>query len=205
MSTLLRIVKVGGSLFEQADLSDRLQRWIAHQPPGMTVLLAGCGELGESVRKFDKRFQLGEARSHALCIELLGVTAQLLASLLPEAKLCSDWRAILERTVATPMNAPVVFHPVAFLRDAEPVSPGEVLPLSWDVSTDSIAARFAELVRADDLVLLKSRLPPPFTLLDELADCNYVDRYFPWAVKPLAEVRFVNLCDSNFPQVYAFE
>lgn len=202
MNTPLRIVKVGGSLFNLPNLSQRLQTWLATQPAGMTVLLAGCGEFGNVVRKFDTRFHLGEERCHFMCIDLLGVTSQLLAGLLPTAIVTEDHLAIAERSLT---NALIVFKPDRFLRKIEPKLTGDALPVGWDVTTDSIAARLAEVTHADDLVLLKSAPPPKFELLDELADMQYVDRYFPWAVKSLAEVRFVNLTDDHFPQVYAFE
>ena len=205
MSEALRIVKVGGSLFDLPDLPQRLHKWLQTQTGGINVLLAGCGAMGNCVRELDARFQLREHISHGMCVDLLAATTRLLAGLLPATSVLEDWERLAKRTLPLGASSVVIFNPVRFLHQEEAKLAGEPLPTGWDVTTDSIAARLAEVTRADDLVLLKSSLPRDFSRLDELSDAEYVDRYFPWAVRPLAEVRFVNLRDDHFPVVFAFE
>jgi aspartokinase-like uncharacterized kinase len=195
---------MGGSLFTQPHLAARLQAWHARQRAGWTVLVAGLGELGDVLRSYDERFALKPAQSHALCLEALTLSARLLQSLLPAATTCDDVQPLVARQLSSAPPALVVFTATRFLLNEEPYLPGDPLPSGWDVTTDSIAARIAEVVRADELVLLKSCLPRPFMRLEELADQAYVDRYFPWAMRSLAEVRFVNLDDPHFPEVYGF-
>jgi 5-(aminomethyl)-3-furanmethanol phosphate kinase len=75
------------------------------------------------------------------------------------------------------------------------------LPVSWDVTSDSIAARIAGLLGCRELVLLKSCLPgPDVTSLDRASETQYVDRTFPRFARDLVEVRFVNLDDREFAQ-----
>ncbi len=77
----------------------------------------------------------------------------------------------------------VVFCPEDFMQN------DQSLPHSWSVTTDSIAARIADVLQADELVLLKSSEPPDDP--DEMR--GYVDEYFPIAARNLKKIRFVNL------------
>ena len=111
-------------------------------------------------------------------------------------------RASIEGPSATDTRhnagAPIILDVESFLRDVEPAMPGEALPRNWGVTSDSIAARVAVALDADELVLLKSRLPSG--TLDALVAGRYVDRYFPRAVRPLGSVRCVDLRTATFPQ-----
>jgi 5-(aminomethyl)-3-furanmethanol phosphate kinase len=199
MSARLRIVKVGGSLLELSDLAERLRRWLSEQPPATNVLLAGGGTLAEEVRRWDERFQLGQETSHWLCVDLLDVTAQLLKALLPNAHLCWNYTTLCDAIRAGDRTT-IVFVPAGFLRAVEAQLAGLPLPQSWDVTSDSIAARLAEITGAGELVLLKSSLPKSFSQRAELGG-EYVDRYFAHATQGLSKVRLVNLRDAAFAEV----
>ena len=69
--------------------------------------------------------------------------------------------------------------------------PGAVLPASWDVTSDSIAARVAQVLKASELVLLKS-VDAPSRDADELAKLAIVDKFFPEIAGSIAW-RIVNL------------
>jgi aspartokinase-like uncharacterized kinase len=200
MSAGLRIVKVGGSLFELPDLAERLRRWLAMQSRAINVLIAGGGPLADQVRRWDQQFELGEEKSHWLCVDVLDVTAQLLKALLAEAPICWTYTE-LHNALRAGGQGSIVFPPAAFLRSAEAQFAGLPLPHSWDVTSDSIGARLAEIVGADELVLLKSLLPEPYHDAAELAG-EYVDRHFFQAARNV-QARFVNLRDDNFPDVIA--
>lgn len=195
MSLGLRIVKVGGSLLTLPDLAKRLRCWLGQQSPATNVLLAGGGILADEVRRWDERFGLGEETSHWLCIDLLDLTAQVLSALLPEAHLFRDYRAL-----RTGSHETLIFAPGTFIRESEARLPGLPLPHSWDATSDSIAARLAEVTRAEELVLLKSSLPkPPFQGAD--LSGGYVDRRFVQTARSLSVVRLVNLRDDAFAEV----
>ena len=195
-----RVVKLGGSLLDFDNLRPALNNWLAEvRGPFPIVFLAGGGELADAIRRADARHGLGEEASHWLCIRLLGVTARMLAGMLPETEFVDDF-GNLQRRLAEPSAATMVFDPGPFLATAELHLPGCRLPRTWQVTTDSIAARLAEVLAAD-LVLLKSSPPPDaavdaqdrFRYFTELARRDYVDSHFPWAAEAVGKVEMVNL------------
>jgi 5-(aminomethyl)-3-furanmethanol phosphate kinase len=190
----LRIVKVGGSLLDWPDLPMTLGQWLAAQPPADNVLLAGGGALADVIRQADATHRLGEPTAHQLCVELLGVTARLLHSLLADRAALTTFAELLETRRAHRLPRCLVLDPCEFLTHQEPAAAGNPLPHTWDVTSDSIAARIAEVLAADELVLLKSREPPQDSSLAALAADDYVDRYFPVAASGFrGKVRMVNL------------
>ncbi len=186
----LRVVKVGGSLFDLPDLGQRLKTWLAEQPSAVNVLLAGGGELADVIRRADERHHLGDSASHWLCIETLGVSAEWLAAIAGAALIRS--LEALSDSGQTGTTLTVVFDPRGFLRLQEPSLAGERLPESWQVTSDSIAARLATALAADELVLLKSGTAPAYERLEDLAEVGFVDRFFPQAAGMVPRVRFEN-------------
>jgi aspartokinase-like uncharacterized kinase len=179
---------VGGSLFDWPHLAAALMDWVRMQPQAVNVLVAGGGGLAEFVRDAHKRFSLDEETSHWMCVDLLSVSAALLASLLPETVRVATLADLREHVAGSATTHIVVLCPTQFLRVDEPKRDHR-LPRNWSVTSDSIAARIAEVLSADELVLLKSADPlgsgQPFGGL--------VDGYFAEAARDLSNVRLVNL------------
>ena len=193
-SAPLVIVKVGGSLLSWSELPRRLKGWLAIQPAGLYVLVAGAGPLGDFVRRADEQFQLGQERSHWLCVEALSLSARLLSQILGDLPLIDSRASLRELHRGPPASATAcVFDPRPFLVTEEHSAAGNRLPHTWDVTTDSIAARLAQCLEADTLVLLKSCDPPPQATIEEASQSGFVDRHFPKAAAPLACVVCVNL------------
>jgi aspartokinase-like uncharacterized kinase len=190
----LRIVKVGGSLLDWAPLPQALNQWLNGQPAAANVLIAGGGELAEAIRRADQLFGLGAETAHWLCIDALGTMARLLAALpRPPLPLVSSFRQVQSQLPLAEAQA-LVLDPRDFLRVHEPRLPGRPLPHTWEVTSDSIAARLADVLTADELVLLKSTDPPPGATLGDLAASGLVDAYFPFAAAALGgRLRLVNL------------
>lgn len=189
----IRVVKVGCSLFERPDLPAQLSNWLAAQPPALHLFVAGAGELADSIKNWDARFQLGEAVSHWMCVRALSITARALTHILDGASLLGDWNSV-RGWVAPRQESVAVLDVWEFLRKTEPQAPPEPLPHTWRVTTDSIAARVAEVLNADELVLLKARAAPAGE--DDfaaLADSGYVDEYFPTIAPRLKRVTFARL------------
>jgi 5-(aminomethyl)-3-furanmethanol phosphate kinase len=186
-----RVVKVGGSLLNWPPLPGVLRKWLKEQPPAVNVLLCGGGPLADVVRQLDRDFSLGEEAAHWLCIDTLSLSARFLAALLGDVRLVSSLDE-LRGTLTTTEHAIIVFDPRAFLYDDETRLPGRPLPHNWSVTSDSIAARLAETLPADELVLLKSANPAA-TALTDLAALEFVDLYFPIAAQNAPRSRFVNL------------
>ena len=188
-ASTVRVVKVGGSLLQFDGLVPALRRWLAAQTPAVHVLMAGGGALADAVRDADRRFALGEERAHWLCVEVLQVTARLLAALLPEMPLVKT-TAELQCLISAGPPAAAVFCPADFLEREEPLVPGPPLPRTWSATSDSIAARLAVALGADELVLLKSADPPDGA---DPAGEDYVDGHFRTAARDVPAVRMVNL------------
>ena len=190
----VRVVKLGGSLLEWPELGSRLQAWLAVQPRAANVLIVGGGALVDKLRELDAAHKLPAAASHLLAIRAMTVTAALVAELLPRARLIEA----IEQLDRSELASWQILDVWRFLR-LDQASP-DPLPASWDVTSDSIAARVALALEADELVLLKSALPAGPENLESLARAGYVDAYFPRAAQSL-RVRCVNLRCSNFSQV----
>lgn len=196
--TRRRVIKLGGSLLDLADLPARFRRWLSLQPPMQNVVVAGGGRLADVIREAFARHRLDEDDAHWLCIRILGVTAGLAARLLPESVLVKSLEELAGIEGASRL---ILFETESWLRDEELRSPCP-LPHTWDVTSDSIAARLAEWISAEELVLLKSALPAQPATLAAAAESGLVDRYFPVAAADLRSSRLVNLRDGRFPELH---
>jgi len=190
----LRVVKVGGSLLDWDELPAALKNWLTRQTPATNVLVSGGGRFADAIRRADESHALGEEASHWLCVDAMSLTARLLGKM---AKL-----AVVTRAEDVPESAAAcVFDPGQFLRELEPKLFAATLPHTWAVTSDSIAARLAEFLHADELVLLKSCLPEADTGIRSAAATGYVDEYFPIAAARLPRIRCVNLRSGPFEEV----
>ncbi len=211
----VRVVKVGGSLFSWSPLPTALACWLDAQPPAVNVLVAGGGAVADWMRRADARFGLGEAVAHGLCLEMLRVTARLLAAICARRSsttaavgmgdcqiadgraaadlLVTDFAALVRFLDRSHPGQACVFCPHHFMTDWEPRHHPRPLSSTWGTTTDSIAARLAEMVRADELVLLKSADPPATSV----ATSDYVDENFAATARSLPNVHYVNL--RSFP------
>lgn len=202
----VRVVKIGGSLLDLPDLQARLSHWIDSSSPALNVLLVGGGGFAETIRQADARFHLGEERAHWLCIEALGVSARLLGAIFGGRLPIQDWPTLLAirnhlATTQPETSFTVILDPPTFLNFHEPQLPPRAIPHTWDVTTDSIAARMAECLRASELALLKSCDPPADFAVGSAASSRMVDPFFPQAVPEGLKVTWTNLrMGSGEPQ-----
>jgi 5-(aminomethyl)-3-furanmethanol phosphate kinase len=188
---MIHISKVGGSLFDLADLGDRIRQAITHLEPANNVLIAGGGEFTDLIAKAQTHHSLCDVETHWLCIKTLGVTASLLKALLPEAKLTDQ-----------PLELADAAEPSLWILDTEQLLKNEtaseairLLPRDWTVTTDSIAAAVAVELQATELVLLKSTNCQP-EAIQSLAQQHLVDSYFHIAAAPIPKIGWINLRQS---------
>jgi aspartokinase-like uncharacterized kinase len=186
------VIKVGGSLFDWPELPARLSALldglrVKHQ---RAVLLAGGGRATDFVRAVDQTFALGDLPAHRLALRSLDLTAHVLATLLPDLEVI-DERAGLE--VVWGRKRTPVFAPRRFLEECD----SDPLPCTWELTSDSIAARLAVHVGAAELVLLKSTAVPPGTDRRAAAALGLVDPLFPTASRSLERVLYANLRDDR--------
>jgi aspartokinase-like uncharacterized kinase len=182
------VVKVGGSLLERDGIVPALARWVSDcqrdDPESHLVMLIGGGTLVEALRDIDRRHHVDPALAHWIAIELMDVAARIVGGWFP------TWRvetslASLRARVGTP--GVTLFLPYGFLRNDDPQLAGLALPVGWHVTSDSIAARLAEVLGGARLTLLKS-CPLEGRTWAQAAHEGLVDGWFPRAVASLQNV-----------------
>lgn len=175
------VVKVGGSLYDWPGLGPALRAFVAALDPAAVLLVPGGGDFAGAVRKLHAVHGFTEEQSHWLALESLWAAAGMLRQLIPAAEFASHPGTEPPWTVS-------VLDAHVFCRFATE------LPHTWEVTTDSIAARAAVAWNADRLILLKSVDVPPGTSWDEAAARGWVDGYFTRALAGFAgRVEAVNL------------
>ena len=172
------VVKVGGSLFDWPELPARLTDWLAQQQPSRILLVPGGGAAADVIRAADSTFGLGDEAAHWLALQAMTLNAHLLAQLLHAPVvtcLQDDELAILDA--------------YAFCQ-ADQGRAG-CLPHSWAVTSDSVAARVAQVFGAR-LILLKSIDIPREVSWQAAVNNGYVDGHFSQVAEGL-NVAAVNL------------
>ena len=185
----IRVIRVGGSLLTWDRLPLQLERFLGDQSPATNLIIAGGGEWVELIRESAERFSLSESDAHWLCIRAMSLTAKLL-SIATNIPLVAGFDEVRQLDVGSHV---FVLDAEAFLQNDEPQLPGSPLPCTWDVTSDSIAARITRAFQADELVLLKSCDCPNLDGFLALAESGFVDPFFPTAAREVKTVRFVNL------------
>ena len=188
------VAKVGGSLLAWPPLPDRLARFVDDRRGRgeRLVLIAGGGGAADWVRDVDRLHALGDEVAHALAVRSLDLTARVLAALVADSEVVRTFDEVdgCWRSRRVPILAP------RLVLDDDRSSP-DPLARNWDTTTDTIAARVAVLLHADELVLLKSAGLPPGTTRDEAARLGIVDAAFPRASRGLSSVVVVNLREEG--------
>jgi aspartokinase-like uncharacterized kinase len=172
------VIKVGGSLYDIPDLGPRLLRWLATLGPARAVLIPGGGLTADVVRTFHAVHGLSEELCHWLALRALSLNAHFLAGLLPGGAVVED---VGDCPCAWAAGRLPVLDLHAFAQ-ADERRPGW-LAHSWDVTSDSLAARVAIVAGARRLVLLKSVAIAPGTSWEEAARCGQVDAGFAGVVR----------------------
>ena len=188
----LLVVKVGGSLLLWPLLTDRLSRFLAFRRDRI-VLIAGGGGAADWVRALDQAHQIGQEIAHELALRSLDLSARALAILLTDADVVESVAEIAQVWHAGRIP---ILSPRLVWNEAEKLT-FDRLPRDWNTTTDSIAARIASLLHADELILLKSTSIPAGTSREQAALAGVVDPVFPQASRGLASIILINLRDEN--------
>lgn len=159
----VRVIKVGGSLLGEADRWPRLWPWLVQRASECHhVVITGGGVWADAIRSLDSmQNQPKLNESHWLAIRAMSLTARLCASMESEARLVTDLKTLQHELSDERLSARfLVFDPASWLRTEEQRRMADRLPMSWDVTSDSIAAHLAHRLGAAELVLLKSIASP---------------------------------------------
>jgi aspartokinase-like uncharacterized kinase len=189
------VIKVGGSLYDHPHLIPGLLLWMNF--PTMDgwpyLLVPGGGTAADAVRAWDRVHQLGEDTAHWLALRAMSLTAGMFH------------RKLASVVVSHPLENPLLIGPPLAVRVLDAFAfcqADDALPHSWDVTSDSIAARAATVARAERLILLKAIDIPPGTDWETATANGWVDPYFPTAVAgasfPIEAVNFRRWLDESF-------
>ena len=189
----LDLVKVGGSLFEWPGLPRRLMAFLRASEVNRLVLVAGGGGFADVVRALDRIHGLGDDRSHGLALRAMELASHALSALVPELRIVESVAGL---DAAWSMGAVPILCPRLILDEGERAGQTP-LPRSWEVTSDSIAARLASTLAADELVLLKSVEPAPGLDRIGASAVGLVDPRFPIEARSIATVSVVNLRASQ--------
>jgi aspartokinase-like uncharacterized kinase len=168
------VVKLGGSLADSAALSDWLAA-LGRAGRGRAVVVPGGGPFADAVRTAQRRCGFDDSTAHSMALLAMDQFGHQLAAMGNRTSagtfMLADTRARIEAALAATSVA--VWLP-ARMTDAEPH-----LPRDWDLTSDSIAAWLAGVLRARGLALLKSVAVAEQPEMRELLERGWVDARFP--------------------------
>jgi dihydroneopterin aldolase len=164
----LAIVKLGGSHATGPHLKDWLAAIAAEA--GAIAIVPGGGPFADAVRTAQAQIGYNDRAAHAMALMAMAQFGAALTSLNPALRLAASRaairRALKERKV--PVWSP------------EPMARRAVLPETWDLTSDSLAAWLAGALGARRLVLVKhGRFDAPAIGADDLVADGIVDPLFP--------------------------
>ncbi|MBT4692345.1 MAG: hypothetical protein HOB73_03270 [Planctomycetaceae bacterium] len=198
-STLpLHVIKIGGSLL--GDSSDRSAienavQWLTQQTDSINVVIVGGGHAGDRLRHWQRQFSLTDEQAHLNAVQAMSLNTSRLARTRCLTFAISSWEVLTDFLSSDGANpTTIMFDCLSFVRDVEPTLGNTILAPDWSCTSDSIAARIAQLLSADKLTLLKSRAARSDDLRT-LKYANYVDLSFPQMAADIRSVTFVD-CSS---------
>jgi 5-(aminomethyl)-3-furanmethanol phosphate kinase len=147
----ISVIKIGGGLAVIPNALERVCRAVEEAARAeCIVVVPGGGRLADAVREFDRERGLSPTAAHWMALLAMDQYAFALADHMPGA-------VLLEDAVSVP--AVVARGKVAVLAPFRWMRAVDVLPHSWDVTSDSIAAFIAGALGATRLVLIKPVSP----------------------------------------------
>ena len=189
--TLRRVVKLGGSLLTREDLISRLPEWFSQidreiREPVENLVLVGGGALVDAIRSLDLIHPGDPHTIHWMCVDLMETNMRLVQAWFPHWKVLlspQELRTCGSRGFET--DSPSLVSVASFYR-RDTLS---VLPNDWSTTSDSIAAKLAIEIDADELILLKSCKIDPKLTVEELAAAGIVDEALPMMAASIRHLR----------------
>lgn len=163
------VVKLGGSLCDTPELGFWLQR-LTSTGTGRVVIVPGGGPFADQVRHQQAHWGFNDATAHDMALHAMDQYGLMLCGLQSGLR---SVRSLAELDEVLLHKQVAVWLPTMMLLG------NSVLPASWDVTSDSIAAWLAQQIGAQHLLLIKrhSSLLGGASL-DELQAAGIVDRVF---------------------------
>ena len=164
------VVKLGGSLLRTPDLKGWLDAF-AQFGDGKVVIVPGGGVFADAVRDAQAKTGIDDATAHQMAVVAMDQYATLMTGLNEDLVMASS---VLEIAELCLQNKAIVWKP------SEMVLADKDLPMSWDLTSDSLAAWFADKLNAQHLLIVKS-ISPSHVEKVEVEDLmleGVVDAYF---------------------------
>ena len=160
------LVKLGGSLGS----CGLLPLWLEQLSNCNVLIVPGGGRFADTVRESQARWGFNDQTAHAMAILAMAQYGRMLQGICPGLLPASN-RPDVEQILSAGRSA--VWLPDAALL-TEPA-----LQASWDVTSDSLALWWANVLGAGQLLLIKSAIPPPVSCaIPKLMDAGLIDRAF---------------------------
>ena len=143
----INVIKIGGGLAAIPAALQPVCRAVEEAArAACIVVVPGGGPFADIVRKFDRESGLSPTAAHWMAMLAMDQYAFALADRMPGAVLVDDPGSVPE---VLAQGKVAVLAPSRWMRSAD------VLPHSWDVTSDSIAAFIAGALGASRLILIK--------------------------------------------------
>jgi len=140
------VIKIGGSILQNTS-AEKLWKTLDELIKQFSfVIVPGGGDFANLVRNYYKLYQVSEDRAHWMAILCENILGFLILEHLESGIPVFD---VSEISAAIEISKIPVFLPFQYLFEHDP------LPHSWEVTSDSIAAYFAEKLQAQKLILVK--------------------------------------------------
>jgi aspartokinase-like uncharacterized kinase len=167
MSVRPLVIKIGGSLAETGRLAPVLAMIGGARIP--VVIVPGGGPFADAVRNLQSEMRFNDAVAHRLAMLAMEQMAECIVGLQPGMTVARSLDDISEAVMdgQIPVWAPL-----------QMIGSDKTIPESWDVTSDALAARLAELLEAR-LVLLKSVSARDISSAMDLMREGIVDPVFP--------------------------
>lgn len=140
------VIKIGGSVLRPDNLKKLTSHLDKLRAEFSFVIIPGGGEYADLVRRNHQTYHLSDDTAHWMAILSENILGFLL---LEHLQLGVPAFSLSEISAIISTSKIPVFMPFRHLLNKDP------LPHSWDVTSDSIAAYFAESLHAEKLILLK--------------------------------------------------
>ncbi|MGD9669336.1 MAG: uridylate kinase [Hyphomicrobiaceae bacterium] len=162
------VVKIGGSLLSNATRLSTVVATLARARRPI-VIVPGGGPFADQVRDAQNSHGTSDRAAHRMALLAMHQTGLLIEDMQGRF-IAVDTVAAIRQALAA--NRIPVWLPLRLAAD------DATLPVDWSVTSDALAARLAERLRFEAVLLIKSRCVPQGPSAAELASDSIVDTIF---------------------------
>ncbi len=162
------VVKIGGSLLSNGSRLSTVVATLARARRPI-VIVPGGGPFADQVREAQKIHDTSDQAAHRMALMAMQQTGLLIEDMQVRFTAVDTTSAIRQALAA---NRIPIWLPLKL------AGVDETIPADWTVTSDALAARLAERLRFEGVLLLKSRCVPQGPSAAELASLGVVDEVF---------------------------